>query len=167
MYKSSLLFIALHGFHLCFRNLKKYLLISEMILEYSSVGYGQTTELLFCYWISSVGGPNNLMYEPASITSYWIVPLVADHRMPVEWHTQEAVIFVLAGCSGMCSGAGMRMCYEQGDAILCCNFYLDGECVDLCPNTTQPDSNFNCRKLISILRWILPVSLTSIAIFYN
>lgn len=51
----------------------------------------------------------------------------------------------LAACSNGCADVGMGLCYGLG-SNMCCNYLLNDSCVNLCPNTTQPNSNHNCSK---------------------
>ncbi|CAI8057704.1 hypothetical protein GBAR_LOCUS31434, partial [Geodia barretti] len=50
-------------------------------------------------------------------------------------------------CSVGCASAGMGRCFGVADTM-CCNYFANGSCVNLCPHTTQPDSNYNCQRVV-------------------
>ena len=51
----------------------------------------------------------------------------------------------ITACLSECN-QGQRRCYIGPDGNECCNFYLQGNCVNNCSSALVNDSNFNCGK---------------------
>ena len=55
-------------------------------------------------------------------------------------------MFLSVACNSSCTGSGLCYGNENGTISECCNFYSSSSCVETCPDSTTPNSVFDCGK---------------------